>query len=197
MKLIICEGGDALGKNSLIKGLCEYFNYDNICVRHFGKPPKGLSAPETLAFQMQCFNDEAIFYGQLKEKSVSKYNYYPDIMIWNRSHLGEFVYGQMFRNSNPQLLKDILTYYEKFSLNCLNDNDIYLISLTADPEFFLNQEDGQSFSKTLKEKTKELKLFKEIHEFSHIKKKLLVKVDNEGKFRGKKQILEEVLNFIK
>ena len=35
MKLLIIEGGDQLGKSSLIKGLCEHFNYDNVTIRHF------------------------------------------------------------------------------------------------------------------------------------------------------------------
>ncbi len=37
----------------------------------------------------------------------------------------------------------------------------------------------QTFSKTLEEKTRELKLFEEVHNFSLIKNKLLVKVDKE------------------
>ena len=55
--------------------------------------------------------------------------------------------------------------------------DIYLITLTSNPEFFLKQEDGQSFSKTLEEKTKELSLFLEAFNFSLIKnKKFLISI---------------------
>jgi thymidylate kinase len=197
MKLVIIESGDGLGKNSLIKGLCDHYNYDNMTLRHFGKPPKNLSPEKVLEFQFKCFNYEADLYHYIKDLSDMNYNYFENIIIWNRSPLGEYVYGSMFRKANPQLIKDLLTYYEKFSLNCLNDNNIYLISLTSDPEFFLKQEDGQSFSKTLQEKTKELELFKEVHEFSNIKNKLMIKVDNEGLFRLKADILNEVLNFIK
>jgi thymidylate kinase len=196
MKLVICEGGDALGKNSLIKGLCEHYNYDNVAIRHFGKPPKGMSKPETLAFQFQCFNQEADLYKQIKEVSNTKYKYYEDIVIWNRGPLGEFVYGQMFRKVEASILKSLLDYYEKFTLNCLNDNDIYLITLIADPEFFLSKEDGHSFSKNLEEKTKELSLFLEAHNFSLIKNKKIIKVNNNEKFRSKEEILQEVLLFL-
>ena len=196
MKLVICEGGDALGKNSLIRGLCEHYNYDNVAIRHFGKPPKGMSKPETLAFQFQCFNQEADLYKQIKEVSNTKYKYYEDIVIWNRGPLGEFVYGQMFRKVEASILKSLLDYYEKFTLNCLNDNDIYLITLIADPEFFLSKEDGHSFSKNLEEKTKELSLFLEAHNFSLIKNKKIIKVNNNEKFRSKEEILQEVLLFL-
>jgi thymidylate kinase len=197
MKLLIIEGGDNLGKSLLIKSLCEHFNYDNVTIRHFGKPPKGMSKPETLAFQFQCFNNEAELYKQIKELfSYSKYNYYDNVVIWNRSHCGEFVYGQMFRDVNPQLLKDLLSYYEKFTLDCLNDKNIYLITLTADPEFFLSKEDGQSFSKNLEEKTRELELFKEAHEISLIKNKKIIKVDQNNQFKLKEDIFQEALTFI-
>jgi thymidylate kinase len=56
MKLIIIEGGDRLGKSTIITGLCKYFNYDNVTVRHFGKPPKGLSPKEVLDFQFGIVN---------------------------------------------------------------------------------------------------------------------------------------------
>lgn len=197
MKLIICEGGDSLGKNSLIKGLCKHYNYDNVTIRHFGKPPKELSSDKVLHFQFQCFNEEAELYHYIKEVSETKHSYFENIIIWNRSYLGEYIYGSMFRNKNIDLLKNLLEYYEKFSLKCLYDNNIFLVSLTADPKFFFNKEDGQSFSQTLKEKTKELELFKEVHELSLIKNKKMIKVDNNGQFRKKDEILKEVLEFLK
>ena len=66
MKLIIIEGGDRLGKTSLIKGLCEYFNYDNITIRHFGKPPMNLSSEDVLDFQFKCFNYEGNLMHEIK-----------------------------------------------------------------------------------------------------------------------------------
>ena len=192
MKLLICEGGDGLGKNSLIEGLCKYFNYDNITIRHFGKPPKDLNPEEVLDFQFRSFYNEGNFVEHIYDR-FKKHDYYDETVIWNRSHLGEYVYGQMFRNADPNFLKTKLLFFEKFFLD---SKDIYLITLTSDPKFFLEKEDGQSFSKNLEQKTKELELFKEAHEFSTIDKKLLVKVDKDEKFRCKEDILDEVINFI-
>ena len=209
MKLFIIEGGDNLGKSTLIKRLCGHFNYDNVTIRHFGKPPKDLSPAESDVFQFNCFHNEANLVYEIQHVFCKyKYHYYPETIIWNRSHLGEFVYAQMFRNGDPKILKDKLLYFEKFYLNKVDN--VYLITLSADPEFFLEKEDGLSFSKTLEEKTKELELFKEAHDFSLIENKILIKVDKGTEistgtewrmkglnmFRPKEDIFNEVLNFI-
>jgi hypothetical protein len=198
MKLLILEGGDALGKNSLIEGICKYFNYDNVCVRHFGKPPKRMTPKEVLDFQFKCFRNEAELFHDIKRRyEYSKYHYFEEIMIWNRSHLGEYVYSQMFRGGDSKELKDKLLHFEKVHLGIYDE--IYLVTLTAEPEFFLSKEDGNSFSQTLEEKTKELELFKEIHEISLIKNKLLLKVDflsPNVHFRSKEEILNDVIKLI-
>jgi len=207
MKLLVIEGGDGLGKNTLIKGLCEYFNYDNVTIRHFGKPPKEITRQEVLDFQFKAFNKEMKLWNYIYQDSVyDKYCYYPEVMIWNRSHLGEYVYSQMFRGGDPKVLKEKLLNYEKSFIS----HKIHLITLTANPEFFLSKEDGNSFSNKLEDKTKELELFKEAHDFSILSNKLLIKVDKETEistgtewkmkgpniFRPKKDILNEVINFI-
>ena len=208
MKLIIIEGGDRLGKSSLIKGLCEHFNYDNVIIRHFGKPPKDLLSEAALGFQIKTFYQEAELFLQLENSFTKMHSYYDNVVIWNRAHLGEYVYGQMFRNSTvisdyPNFIKKQLLTFEKLYFSKLDD--VYLITLTADPGFFCSKEDGNSFSKNLKDKTKELELFKEAHNFSLIPNKLLVKVDKQitelyyngsGQFRPKEDILNEVIKFI-
>lgn len=208
MKLIILEGGDRLGKSTLIKGICEHFNYDNVTIRHFGKPPKGLSPKEVLKFQFKAFRKEMQLFNRIYSRSIDGYTYYPETLIWNRSHLGEYVYSQMFREGDPKLLKKMLYEYEKGFIS----HYVYLITLTADPNFFNSREsDGHELSKTLEQKTKELELFKEAHEFSIIRPKLLVKVDQDTElptgtewrmkgpniFRPKEDILNEVIEFIK
>lgn len=193
MKLIVIEGGDRLGKNSLIKGLCEYFNYDNVTIRHFGKPPKRILLENVLDFQFQCFDHEANLVSQIRNYESSD-RYYDETVIWNRSHLGEYTYSQLFRGANPDLVKIRLQEFEAYKLT---NSNIYLITLTADPDFFFKKEDGNSFSQSMAEKAIELELFKEAHEFSLIKNKLLIKVDKDGEFRGKQEILDEVIEFIK
>jgi thymidylate kinase len=199
MKLILIEGVDQCGKNTLIEGLCKHFNYDNVTIRHFSKPPKGLTTREAVDFQFKCFTNEAELVHQIKQKFLyTRYHYYDDVIIWNRSHLGEFVHGQLFRNEDPKEIKDKLLFFENFYFYVHEQNiiDTYLITMIADPEFLLSKEDGNSFSKDLEQKTKELELFKEAHNFSLIKKKIMIKVDKNEKFRSKEIILRETLTFL-
>jgi thymidylate kinase len=195
-KLIIIESGDRLGKGTLIKGLCEYFDYKNITVRHCDKPPKDLTPKESFDFQFKCFEQEFKLIDYLSHIN-KKFTYHDNIIIYDRFYLGEFVYGQMFRNNDPNQIKNKILALEHYYLKHNLWLDVYLITLTADPQFFLEREDGNSFSKNLEEKTKELELFKKAHEFSMIKNKLLINVDKNKEFRGKLQILDEVINFIK
>ena len=56
MKHVIICGVDRCGKDSLIKGICEHLQFDNITIRHFSKPHKGHSDP--LSYQKLAFKNE-------------------------------------------------------------------------------------------------------------------------------------------
>ena len=193
MKHILIEGGDRLGKSTLLTGICEYFEYDNITIRHFGKPPKSMSPKETLDFQFDVFYKEMLFKTHIEDNiDGDGLGYYPNTLIWNRSHLGEYVYSQMFRGITKREIKNKLQLFEERTIS----SDTYLITLTASPLFFLSKEDGKSFSQDLETKTRELELFKDAHSLSIIPYKKLVKVDFEGHFRDKDKILESIIQFI-
>jgi len=191
MKHIIIEGGDRLGKDTLIRGIQDSYE-DNWTIRHFGKPPKGMSPKETLDFQFDVFYKEAIFVDYFMNEFSDEYGYYDNSIIWNRSHLGEYVYSQMFRGIGKREIKERIKLFETRNLS----SNMYLFTLTASPYFFLSKEDGDSFSQSLEQKTRELELFKEAHNLSIIPHKKIVKVDYEGEFRSKEKILETVINFI-
>jgi len=196
MKHIIVEGGDRLGKSTVIEGIAKHFNYDNVMIRHFGKPPKEFPEEDSpLSFQAECFHKEGYLLDAINQMENDVYNYYENIVIWNRSHLGEFVYGQMFRKIDPAQIEFMIKNFEEKFL--LENPETYLILLTADPEFFLSKEDGNSFSQNIEQKTTELKLFDEIFEKSLIDNKLKVKVNfTENFFYSKDYILSQVLDFL-
>jgi thymidylate kinase len=194
MKLIICEGTDVIGKNTLIEGICDHYEYDNIMVRHFAKPPKDLDGKEALDFQMLTFICENNLLKHISERDKEIYSYHESIVIYNRSYLGEYVYGQMFRNISKEELEKKITNFEEYFIS---NYDPKLVMLTADPSFCLEREDGHSFSQTLEQKTREIELFDEVYDLSSIKDKLKIKVDDLDGFIPKEKILKQVTKFLK
>lgn len=197
MKHIIIEGGDRLGKSTLIEGITKHFNHDNVIIRHFSKPPSDIDDVDPFEFQQKCFDKEGFLSKNIHQMDDGVYSYYENILIWNRSHLGEYVYGQMFRGQDKSKMEEYILDYEIRNLSSF-DNDIYLVLLSADnAEFFLSKEDGQSLSTNLEQKQKELKMFDEVFELSSISKKIKINVNDGLNYQSKEHILNTVLDFIK
>lgn len=192
MKINIICGGDRLGKNSIIENLCKHYNYDNVHVRHLGKPPKELTKFDAFQFQKDAFEKEGKIINTLYKLDCNKC-YFENILLFNRFIYGEYVYGHMFRSLDKDVIMEYLyTYERRYLLN----KHVNLIMLTADPEFFLSKEDGNSFSKNLEQKTKELELFKEVFDKSLIPKKYMIKVNEGNQYKSKETIFNNILNFI-
>jgi thymidylate kinase len=195
-KLIIIEGGDGLGKSSLISSICDFYHYDNISVRHFSKPPltssEGFKSSNAIKFnyQKQKFFEEAKLLNRICKTS----SYFPERIIWNRSHLGEFVYGQIYREIHPHLLYQFIhSYEEKFLLG----RDVSLILLdTSNIELFMSQEDGKSLGQIKSLKEQELELFRKIYEHTYIKNKIKVNVNDLNLFRKKQDIFNDIKHLL-
>jgi thymidylate kinase len=190
MKVLIIEGIDNVGKNSVITSICEHYEYDNVTIRHCGKPPKDVEIP--FSFQTHAFSNEFKIMDKLLDSEKNE-NYYENRIIYNRFYLGEYVYGQMYRNVTPE---KILSFIDFFEQRMLQFFDPYLITLYSTPEFAVKVEDGCSISEKIEDKTKEIELFKTIHNHSAINNKLLLKIDNLGEWKSKEEINSTILNFI-
>lgn len=173
MKLLIFEGLDRCGKDTIINQLAA--DYPHLIRVHWGFP-KGETNEEKTEYQVKTFNAEMAVQGNLRH--IYGANYFADgIYIWNRSHIGEYVYGPMYRDSNPD------TWIPNLEKRYFaNDPDVYLIYLHADVDFILNQDDGKSFTTDRKKKLKEMKLFNEAVDNSLIKNKLKIKVNDGNEY---------------
>lgn len=187
MKLIIVEGGDQVGKDTLIESLSQY--YSQVINRHWGFP-KGNTNEEKTAYQKESFDWEFRLCNLLQ----SGYNFInPNTtIIWNRSHIGELVYGSMYRDSNPESW--VMDLEKKYYFN--EADNIYLVYLHADPDFIASQDDGNSYSDRIEDKRIEFQKFHDGCTRSIIRKKLFLKVNEDGKYKSKQDILNSVLNFI-
>jgi len=191
MKHLLIEAPDACGKDTLIKNLMPHCQ--NLIVTHFSFP-EGNTDREKRKFQEESFRREfekSSFFltSALFSDSSKKMN----LIVWNRSHLGEFVYGNLYRQTNPEEwvlnFEDIFQYDKK--------DDVYLLLLTADPDFLISKDDGLSFAATVDARKREIANFEGAFNMSQIKKKLKLKVDKDGNYLPQSEILNTVINFLK
>ena len=191
--LIIIEGMDNTGKDTLISGITNKFNdkYNYIC-EHFTGPS---SKEKNKAFIEQINQFLEFLY---------KLTLYNDnsLIFWNRSHIGEYVYGQIYRNIDKNLVIKMINLIDELLLS-LNINIVYVQLICNSNELMIKNEDGKSLSTSI-EKDKyietldtERKLFKEAFKVVSDKfKKIMIIVNNGDSFIDKNIILNEVIEKI-
>jgi thymidylate kinase len=178
MKLLIIEGTDRTGKDTLIQSLMA--KYPNSEMVHWGYPV-GDTNDEKTEYQKMSFGYLMRWY-KFKKKMSNL-----DLLIWNRSHIGEYVYGTIYRDSYPD------TWIPELENEFLKDDkDVYLVLLQADAEFIVTQDDGESYSNKLVDKQAEINKFEEAFNNSIILNKTKIKVNNGNEYNSADIITEIV-----
>ena len=98
----------------------------------------------------------------------------------NRFHYGEMIYGQMYRNENPDDIREMIREVDKRLMSNVKQEDIGLVVLTAtDPSFLSKNEDGLSLSNGKQDLIKkEIDTFWDVFHMSLIPNKALIYVDD-------------------
>lgn len=194
MKIIIVEGTDRTGKDTLINELKNLGS--RVLINHCGKPIGD-------THYEQAMNQEKLFNGYINDLFNDRYFGICDLVIFNRAWYGEYVYGTLYRERTKEEVNRMISFIE-YDLNRFNDiinvltvlDGVYYIQLVNDSvKLALSNDDGNSISNDKGNILKEIELFKEVYELSNINKKL-IKVNDGDEFRSKEDILNEVLNFI-
>jgi len=181
-RLVIIEGCDRVGKDTLIAGLQNSFQRTETI--HWGYPI-GDNNEEKTAYQQFDFERKMVYW---KEKQADGSL---ELLIWNRSHLGENVYGTMYRDSYPN------TWVPQLEEKYLSDDtEIFLVLLVADPEFIAAQDDGLSYSARIDDKRQEVELFVKSFHHSCVGNKKFMMVHDENGYYPASTILQNVINFI-
>ena len=129
-KLIIIEGNDNSGKDTLINGLSNHYGD---CKIYHSCAPKSKIPKEAAVEQWN-------FFMQLIDNAI---NDGCEISILNRAWQGEFVYGCLYRErSDNEVINDI----EKLDNTAKKYFDVYYVQLIADPIVLKDNEDGLSIS---------------------------------------------------
>lgn len=190
MKLLIIEGPDRCGKNTLIKNLTS--QAENYVVRHFGSA-KGKDDMEKRNFQFQFFKKEFALAAIRNQFEMPDKERYPrDIWIMNRAHLGEFVYGKMYRETHPE--QWVMQMESLFGMDL--DPSVHLLLLTAPAEFLCKRDDGLSFSNNVMQKQAEIAAFKNAFDQSKIINKKILDVSNGDEYLDESIILKAVNEFL-
>jgi len=179
---VIIEGPDNVGKSTLIQNLKNSLNDMVFHVLHCSNVKQKnqdaiIKYNKNLYFQML----DLMFHMSTKPSTG---------MICDRSHLGEMVYGPIYRGYSGDYVLDIENSFRH--IGPVFDN-LFLVTLIDEPENLITREDGLSFSTDLQKKQREIDLFKNAHEKSGIKYKLLLNI----KDHNEEQALHAVLKFIK
>lgn len=181
-KLIIIEGNDNSGKDTLIDNLCKYYSNKNIDIIH-------CEAPESKDNELARLEQHKTFTDLAYETLKSSY----DIVIHNRSWYGEYVYGVKYRNRDKN---DVLNHISEYEQIIDNIENKYYVQLISDPKTLVNNEDGKSLSDGNIDKiSDEIESFKEVFDKSSINKKIIYVTEN-GNWKTRKDILKEVIKFI-
>ena len=182
-KLIIIEGTDNVGKDTVINQLLD--KYKDAKVYHCEKP-KSKNYKEAAKEQYNSFLSLA------KENSTSKYT----TIIHNRSWYGEYVYGVKYRNNDENEVKKSILEFENILLD--NIDDVCLIMLLSNnSDFLVKNDDGLSISNAKKELIEdETKRFEEIFKFSTIPNKCIVYVNDGENWKTKEEIINKVYGIV-
>lgn len=188
MKVVIIEGTDNSGKNTLISGLLDH--YKTATVIHCDKPVYTNNSVNDLYQDMSFF--------QITMDIINK-KYNTDIVILNRSWIGEYIYGCLYRYRMDEDVANMISKIEKALVeSCI---DVKYIQLMSNYECYINNDDGKSISYDKNIVDEEIKRFEDIYRASMLDKKMIYVNEGEmlgttGEFRDKKEILSEALAFI-
>lgn len=188
-QVFIIEGPDRCGKGTIIENLIRYTNTQNYLILHSGKPnTKNLSA--------QRVKENQYYYNHNQIKLIKENYQNYDLIIFDRSYIGEYVYGNLYRSMNYTI--EDMQEFEKSSyinwLNKINNCSLQLILVSDSPENRLSREDGNSLSgfKLGVMKSEEL-LFKEYFNASTIENKFYLDWTKED-FSQLNNIMNSVIN---
>lgn len=184
MYLIIIEGTDNIGKDTLIQRLTENFN--TVTLIH-------CDGPQGNCFQSQEQDNKFICYANNIYDGLYDNT---ECIIMNRSHIGEYVYGQLYRKRNPYSINVMLDKVNEILLSRKDLTIKYVQLLSSSIKLRIKNDDNKSLSIKNEQLMKmENDLFLEVFDYIDLDKKLIY-VNDEDVFLPKEEIYNEVLDFI-
>lgn len=176
---IIIEGPDNVGKSTLIQNIKNHFNYFTFHTLHYSAI-KHNSNVESIQYSKKLY--EELF-------NIMILNNNPNSgIICDRAHLGEMVYGPIYRNYSGDYVLDI----EKNNITEELQDSLVLVTCYDEPENLINRDDGLSFSTNINTKRDEINRFKDAHFKSIIKRKILLNIKNYNEEQALLKVIQTI-----
>ena len=182
-KVIIIEGPDNCGKDTLISKLNEHFVFTKII--------------------HSCIPDSADLFnfyynGLIHDTLAGYYDRSLKAVIHNRSLYGEYVYGPKYRQESKEEILKLVHNLETGQLRTfILSRDLYFILLTSsDSDLLVMNDDGLSYSSKKSDIEDEIFAFNDIFNLSQVENKIRIYINDGNHFRPKDDIYREALNFI-
>lgn len=161
--IVIVEGPDRCGKGSFIEILRDNILSSKQIVIHSGKPPTKVKDKQEWAmnYNLGLINNVNL---------LSRIN---DAIILDRSYIGEYVYGPLYRNAEytPNTFTD---FEDKAIKYLLNTRHVVLVNFTDSVDNIISRDDGKSHTSDAYLKGYEIRMFNSLHSMSIIKNKYLI-----------------------
>jgi thymidylate kinase len=164
---IIIEGQDRCGKDTLINNIIKEYKIPFQVLHYYANRGKDYKT-----FGSDLYNNMFDIFHQQQ------------FVIANRAHLGEKVYGPLYRKQNGDYIDSI---EKKF-----NTKSILLIVLVDEPENLIARDDGDSHSIDSDLKLKEKELFTKAYEDSTIKEKMIININNLDEDQVKAKVFKKM-----
>ena len=185
MYLIIIEGTDNIGKDTLKNKLIEAF--DRVSIIH-------CHGPQSKIFVNYEQDNQFINYAY--DIVDGKYDI-TDCVIMNRSHYGEYVYGQLYRGRDKESILKMIDEVDMILSSRMDLTIKYIQLVSSSVGLRRSNDDGQSLSKMNAEKMEqETELFCEIYQHSNLDKTIINVSNGHDEFRPVDEIYNEVIKFI-
>lgn len=156
--IILIEGPDNVGKTSTIELIRSLMPNKQFQLLHYTKPPK--TSKSTLEYQKDNFNNMMKLINNSLDSDIP--------LILDRAHLGEMVYGKIYRQTHADWIFDLEKEYD---VVC---NKVFLLTMIDDAESILKRDDNLSFYQNKEQVQAEIDGFIDAHERSNIKHKFII-----------------------
>ena len=177
--ILIFEGPDNSGKGTLISNIKTYYKNISFHTLHYSNI-KGFTSDESIKYGKKLYFEMFKIIEFCANQNIS--------LICDRSHIGEVVYGPIYRNYDGNYIFDIENEFK----NKYIWRNINLITLYDSPENLIKRDDGLSFSIEINKKQQEIDNFVKAHYNSNIENKLLINISENDEFNT----LRKTINFL-